>query len=68
LETNDEFIVASDSTISLNSSLANPLLCGEFIFVSQERLPWAWSKRYQKVVMPYKKINISITKNETGTY
>ena len=61
-ETGDSLDMRSDSTITVHNSTRHAILSGEYLMVSQERLPWAWSKRYRGIVMPYRKINILVKK------
>lgn len=48
------------SPLKIKNTYSAPLLCGIFCIVSQEPVPWAWSKHRQEVVMPSKFILIDI--------
>lgn len=64
-ETNNLLNFKTDSLVIVYNSSHNPILLGNFLLISQERLPWAWSTKYGKIVMPYRKINVIIKRNET---
>ncbi|WP_282055427.1 SdpA family antimicrobial peptide system protein [Maribacter luteus] len=36
---------------------------GEYFFVKQERIPWAWAESYEKIIMPYKYVKIYVKTN-----
>jgi antimicrobial peptide system SdpA family protein len=46
------------------NNFANPILCGEYILVLQEVVPWAWSKNSKHIEMPAKVARIHIKCNE----
>lgn len=49
------------SAKEVDNKLFQPLLCGEFLLVFQEPVPWAWSKSLKTIKMPAKAARITIT-------
>jgi antimicrobial peptide system SdpA family protein len=45
---------------TIQNKLANPLLMGDYVFVRQDRVPWAWTNVTPIPLMPYKMVNIHI--------
>lgn len=43
------------------NKLYNPILCGEFVLVFQQPVPWAWSESLSTINMPAKAARITIT-------
>jgi antimicrobial peptide system SdpA family protein len=46
--------------ITIYNEIFSPLLCGEYLLVFQEPIPWAWSKNMKSIKMPAKIIRINI--------
>ena len=46
------------SFIQLRNNFSPPLLCGKFIMVKTERIPWAWAKHRNTVNMPVLAVGI----------
>ena len=38
----------------VSSTFRDPILCGEYLLLAQEPVPWAWSPSYDQVNMPVK--------------
>lgn len=38
----------------VSSSFRNPIMCGEYLLLAAEPVPWAWSPTYDRVHMPVK--------------
>ncbi len=49
------------SSKEVENKLFKPILCGEFLLVFQEPVPWAWSKSLSTIKMPAKAARITIT-------
>ena len=47
-------------TLLVKNSFKKPIIKGDFIVVKQERLPWAWSRNYLSINMPYEIIRIQV--------
>ena len=52
--------LSCDSTLSVKGIFDNSTLRGTFLLIKQERLPWAWARQRQQIIMPYKKIILDI--------
>jgi antimicrobial peptide system SdpA family protein len=46
--------------ILIKSAFKKPLISGDYVVIRQDPIPWAWSKNYKKLHMPYQIIRIHI--------
>ena len=49
-----------DTTITLKNPFDQAFMCGEYLMVCQEIIPWAWSQSMQEIDMPSKAIKIKL--------
>jgi len=47
-------------TLKISALSKDPILSGDFILVKRENVPWAWSKKYNSITMPYKCVHVFI--------
>ena len=58
---NSMFFVFNKLPVLKISALSkDPILSGDFILVKQKNVPWAWSKKYNCITMPYKCVHVFI--------
>ncbi|MDC9722978.1 MAG: SdpA family antimicrobial peptide system protein [Urechidicola sp.] len=65
---NEHWAVGAKSNFSLTDIATDTIthnfkpqnFFGEYYLVKQERIPWAWSKNYKNLVMPYKYVKIYV--------
>lgn len=48
----------------VRNKVSNPLLCGEYLLVLQQPIPWAWSSKIKTMKMPAKIIRIKLICDE----
>jgi antimicrobial peptide system SdpA family protein len=44
----------------VSNDFDNPILCGEYLIVCQELVPWAWAKSNKSILMPSKVAKVNI--------
>lgn len=49
-----------EKTYTVKNKVNNPLLCGEYLLVLQQPIPWAWSSHIKTMEMPAKIIRIKL--------
>jgi len=47
--------------LKLSAFTTSPELSGDFILMKQKNVPWAWSKNYDDITMPYKCVHVHLT-------
>lgn len=50
-----------ENSIEVSNEYSAPLLCGEYVLVFQEPVPWAWLDSVEEIKMPAKVIKLDIT-------
>ncbi len=48
------------ATHNFSNQYLNPICVGDFLLISQEPIPWAWSKSYYDIKMPFKYCKIHV--------
>jgi len=54
------FQVSPDSMVVIHNPIEGPTLCGDYLIQLQDRLPWAWARSRESVVMPSKVAHVRI--------
>lgn len=52
--------IIPDNEVSVKNIFKNPLLCGRYLLVLQEQVPWAWLNSMENIKMPAKALSINI--------
>ncbi len=51
---------SADSIVIAHNTTESPTLCGDYLIQIQDRLPWAWAKSQDSVIMPSKVVHVRI--------
>jgi len=49
-----------ESAYNFKNQYINPFCVGDFLLISQEPIPWAWSRSYYDIKMPFKYCKIHV--------
>lgn len=49
-----------DKAVEVENIMGSQLLCGEYVLVFQEVIPWAWASSMDKIKMPAKAIKLNV--------
>jgi len=49
---------------TVDNIVSSPVLCGKYFIKIQKPIPWAWSKSWKEIIIPYKMASVMITCNQ----
>lgn len=49
-----------DSTVVIQNTVARPTLCGDYLIQLQDRMPWAWARSRDSLIMPSKVARVRV--------